>query len=226
MEASVSTDGDTQAADAGTETQQEAPQAQVSPDIVERLNELTGFREDLQPVLQFVEQQQHQGQPDEEQPGFDEHFDENGMVLDPDGLQSYIQQQIQQGVQSQMEQTTQGLQQVQQFLQDQELDGLADDYPELQQPEVATKLAQEANAWAQSRNMPQLATDPEFVEMVYLAGKAMEQAQQGVPAGDQGVHLEGGSGNPGQPTVDATQERFQKWAAQGSSGGFWDRPLD
>jgi hypothetical protein len=223
MEASVSTDGDTQAADAGTEAQQEAPQAQVPSEVMERLDELNGRFGQLEPLLQGLGQQE---EPEQEQPGFDEHFDENGMVLDPDGLQSYIQQQIQQGVQSQMEQTTQGLQQVQQFLQDQELDGLADDYPELQQPEVATKLAQEANAWAQSRNMPQLATDPEFVEMVYLAGKAMEQAQQGVPAGDQGVHLEGGSGNPGQPTVDATQERFQKWAAQGSSGGFWDRPLD
>jgi hypothetical protein len=60
---------------------------------------------------------------------------------------------------------------------------------------------------------------------VYLAGKAMEQAQQGVPAGDQGVHLEGGSGNPGQPQTDATQDRWNKWATQGQSDGPWGRDL-
>jgi hypothetical protein len=63
--------------------------------------------------------------------------------------------------------------------------------------------------------------------MIYLAGKAMEQAQQGVPAGDQGVHLEGGSGNPGQPQVDATQERFKQWAPAGRrQRPVWGKNLD
>lgn len=205
---------------------QEAPQAQVPPEVMQRLDELNGRFGQLEPVLQQFAQQQQPQEETQETPGWDDYVDpDTGYVIDPNGLEQSIQQRIQQGIEQAQGPLAQQMQQMQQFLQDQELDGLMEDYPELQDQGKAQALAQRANEYAASRGIPQLATDPEFVEMVYLAGKAMEQAQQGVPAGDQGVHLEGGSGNPGEPQVNATQEAFGQLAQQGAGGGVWGKRL-
>jgi hypothetical protein len=205
-------------------TQQEAG---VPAEITQQLDQLNQRFGEVQPVLDWVQQQQAAADQPEEQPepGFEDYMPEDG-YLDPSQLQQAIRAEAEKIASERFGPVQQEVQQIRQQLQDEQLDGLMDQYPELQDPQKAQQLAQQVHSFAQSRSDPSLATDPEVVAMIYLAGKAMEQAQQGVPAGDQGVHLEGGSAQPGQPQVDATQERFKQWAQQGAGGGVWGKNLD
>lgn len=217
MEAQEGTDAPT------TTEAQEAPQPQVPQELTERLDELSGRWDQLEPLLQGLQPQQQEEQ--QQQPGIDEYLDENGLAIDPDGLQGFIASEAQRIATEQVGPLQQQMQSMQDAIVDQDIDALAEDYPELQDEGTAKNLAQRAQQFAAQNQMPQLARNAEFLEMLYLAGRAMQQAQQEVPAGGQDVHLEGGSGTPGQPEVNATQERFDRLARQGSAGGPWGRPI-
>jgi hypothetical protein len=109
-------------------------------------------------------------------------------------LQSYISEQVQQGVQ----------QQLTPHLQRQRANELERTYPELQDPQTAASVVREAAQWAQRMGRPELARDPELVELAFLAGKARQSAAQETPAaGEHGVHLESGGAAPQQSEEDA-----------------------
>jgi hypothetical protein len=234
MEASVSQDGaETTAAPEAPTGGQEAPTQQVAqlpPEVMQRLDEIGGFREELQPLLQNFQQQQQQ-EPEGQQ-GYEDFVDpETGYVLDPQGLQQYVDQQAEAKAQELMGPLRSRLDQHDQHFTQEAFADLTHQYPQLQdetfQASFVPRVEQAAGQIAQSMGLgpeaaQRLALNPQFVAQQYLAGLAREQAQQGVPAGDQGVHIEGGTGAPGQPERDAKQD-WLDMAQRGNGGSPWGR---
>jgi hypothetical protein len=236
MEAQASQDGAPQEAGAATpQTETQTPQVQVPPELMERFDEVAGFQQEMRPLLeQWQQQQQQQGQPEEEGGSYDEFVDpETGYILDPEALQKWNQDQINAGIQEGVSPLQQQLEQINQRFVQEEFADLQDQYPQLADSEFQRtfipRVEQEAGQLARDLGMgpdyaQKLALNPRFVRAQYLAGMASEQAQQGVPAGDRGVHLEGGTGNPGQPEADGKQE----WLAMSRGGrqGPFGVPID
>lgn len=236
MEASVSTDGATQDAGAeqGQEQTQEAPQQQVPTEVMERLDELSGKFDNLEPLLPVLQEALQQPQEEEGEPGYGQYFDDETGEFDPQAFDQQVEQRAKQIAQDQMGPLQQQLQQVQDRMLEDEFAALADDYPQLTEQtfmqQFVPELKQNADQLARELGLPQemadqLVRNPNFIEREYLARQAMAQAQQGAPAGDQGVHLEGGSGNPGQPQKDDTLDRWDRDIQQNLGSGPWGRNL-
>jgi hypothetical protein len=151
---------------------------------------------------------------EEQDPGFEQYYDDETGEFDPQAFDQTVEQRARQIAAEETGPLAQQLQQLQEYLQQEELEALGDDYPQLRDPEYMKEfgpaLQQETQALgqevAQSLGMPPqaaqaiadaLGRNANFIESQHLARLAGQQAQQGAPAGDQGVHLEGGSGNPG-----------------------------
>lgn len=232
---------DTQATEGQeTTTEQAAPEtASVPPEVSERLNELSGRFDQFEPVLgqmgQYLQSQQEQ--PQEEQPGFDEFVDpETGYVLNPEGLQQYIAQESARIAQEQYGPLQQQVQHIERALQDESIDALQDEFPQLADQafvsqQFGPELVAAANEIGSQLGLNEQQTEalrlsPSFIRQQYLARSAGQQAQQQAVAGGQETVIEGGSGNPGQPEVNETQERFRNWAQQGAQGGVWGQRLD
>lgn len=146
------------------------------------------------------------GQQDQYQPG--QYAPEYG--VDPQQaqqqamaqLQSYIQEQVQQGVQNS----------VTPYIQQQKANELERKYPDLATPEKAAEVVQATAQYAQRLGRPELARDPELVELVYLAQQARNSASQETPAdGDHGVHLEAGGAAPQQEEMDPADRMLKAW---------------
>lgn len=117
-------------------------------------------------------------------------------------LQSYISEQVQQGVQ----------QHVTPYIQQQRANELERQYPALADPKTAGEVVQQTAAYAQKLGRPELARDPQLVELVYLAQQARNSASQETPAdGDQGVHLESGGAAPQAEEMDAADRMLKAW---------------
>lgn len=117
-------------------------------------------------------------------------------------LQSYITEQVQQGIQ----------QNLTPHLQRQRANELERQYPDLADPQKAAKVVQATAQYAQRMGRPELARDPELVELVYLAEQARNSAAQETPAdGGQSVHLESGGAAPQQPEEDAGDRMLRAW---------------
>lgn len=141
-------------------------------------------------------QQQFQG-PDQYQPGQyapDPYQDpQQAQAQAMQQLQSFIAEQVQQGVQ----------QHVTPYIQQQRANELERQYPDLADPQKAGEVVAQTAQYAQKLGRPELARDPQLVELVYLAQQARSQAAQETPAdGDQGVHLESGGAAPQQEESD------------------------
>lgn len=194
-----------------------APQeAEISPALQSRLDELAGQVTELRGMVPqyrpLSEQVGQQNQPPQEpdpyqQPGFQEPVDP---YYDPQQdqqqamqqLEQYISQQVQQGVQ----------QQVTPWIRQQQAVELETKYPDLQNPQVAGPLVEEAARFAQQLGSPELAGDPRFIEKLYLAQKAMtDAAQQTAADGDNGVHLEGAGAAPQAQEADEGDGMLAAW---------------
>jgi hypothetical protein len=129
-------------------------------------------------------------------------YDDSGFA-DPAAMQQLIEQQAERIVEQRMAPLTQQFQQMQQGMTAEKLDALQAQYPDLQDPAKAAEVVDDVVTRAQAWGNPELANNPEFVEMVHLSrlGRAMPQE---TPAG-QGpeAHLEsGGGGGPAEPEAD------------------------
>lgn len=117
-------------------------------------------------------------------------------------LQGYIAQQVQQGVQ----------QHVTPYIQQQRANELERQYPDLADPKKAGEVVQATAQYAQKLGRPELARDPQLVELVYLAQQARSNASQETPAGgEQGVHLESGGAAPQAEEMDPADRMLQAW---------------
>ncbi len=154
-----------------------------------------------------------QGEPDpNRQPDYRDLFDEN-----PEGFVEALQQQAVQQAEQRFEQR---LQPLVERVRDQDLAALEDEFPALATDEVAKPVLEAAASAAQQFGRPELATDPDFIRMQYLAQRGEEAAKQETPAGaQQQVRLETGGGAPPEPQ----QNQFERLAQQPQSGAsqFW-----
>lgn len=233
-----------EASEMATEGQAEQGQEQAAPagvpaEVTDRLNELSGKFDSFEPVLGQIQQALQPQEEEPEQHGVGEYIDpETGYVLDPEALDQSLTQRIQQEAQRlAQEQVTplqQQLSQISQQLVQENFDALMDQYPQIGDPkfqaEFIPHVEHQALQYTQALGLPpeqaqKLALNPDFVEQQYLARQASHQAQQQAAAGGQEVPLEGGSGSPGQPEVDPTQERFKGYAQQGAQG-LWGKTPD
>lgn len=231
-----------EASEQATEGQQEvteAPQdAGVPTEVSDRLNELSGRFDQFEPVLgqmgEYLQSQQQE--PEQQEPGLDGVVDpETGYVLDPQGLQEYLQSEASRIAQEQFGPLAQQVRHIEQTLQDESIDALQDEFPQLAdqkfvQQEFGPELVAAANELGQAMGLNEQQTEalrlnPSFIRNQYLARSAGQQAQQQAVAGGQETVIEGGSGNPGQPEVNETQERFRGYAQTGAQG-LWGRPPD
>jgi hypothetical protein len=224
----------------GEETQAapEAP-AGVPSEVTERLNELSGRFDSFEPVLGQIQQALTPQEQEAEQHGAQEYIDpETGYVLDPDGFDTSIteriQRQAQQIAQEQLGPIQQEVSRLREERTQESFADLMDEYPQLGDQEFQKTfiphVEQAALAMAQALGhgpeaAQKLAMNPDFVETQYLARQASQQAQQQAAAGGQEVPLEGGSGQPGQPQVNETQERFKQWAQEGAGGGVFGKSM-
>lgn len=97
---------------------------------------------------------------------------------------------------------------------------LMERHPELKQHDVAAEVWNAVQDRAVQIGRPDLATEAGFVELVYMARKASEAAQQEVPAGagPQEAVLEGGGGAAPGATEPSLGERMRN-AGGGTSPG-------
>lgn len=130
------------------------------------------------------------------QPQGPQFYDPQTGLVDPQALNQHIEQMVQAGIQQGIQPATQQLTEIQQGLQDQKLDALAQKYPEMADEEFLQDFAPRLQAAAQGYGNPELAFNDNFAEMVYLAGKAgsqQDQSAEGVPGGNGQAHVEGAS---------------------------------
>jgi len=208
-------------ADQGAQAQQgegggEAAEAQQGPDfqaVVEQLGSMAQGQEEMRQALAGLPELL-QGQQQGEQPGQEEALLDPSMLdfespqFDPNqaaqGLQGWMEQQLQQREQQWQQQYLTPLQQQLSVIrQTGEARDLVAEFPELGEEEAARNVVgaaqQMAEQLAHALGMPQLAPQiaslPLWWRSVYLQGRAMDAAQQeGQEQGPQAAHLEGGGG--------------------------------
>lgn len=117
-------------------------------------------------------------------------------------LQAYIAEQVAQGVQNA----------VTPWMHRQKAEALEQRYPDLQNPDNAARVVQATQQMAQRMGRPELARDPELVELVYLAERARSNAAQETPAdGGQGVALEAAGAAHQAEEEDAGDRMLRAW---------------
>lgn len=200
-----------------TQTQQDTPA--VDP-VMARLDELTSRFDQLQaPVQQdtrgitdFAMQQfEPEADPDPEPDYGYEEDDAQAEQRAFEQLQKLVQEQVTQGVQ----------QHIQPFIVRQQAEALEAKYPDLAKPEVAARVMQQAEQFAQQLGQPNLAGSPALIEKLYLAERAGNLAAQETPAdGGTGVHLESGGGQPQQQQMDERDRIVNMGRTQPNSFGW------
>ncbi|HMS60682.1 MAG TPA: hypothetical protein PKD63_00260 [Solirubrobacteraceae bacterium] len=121
----------------------------------------------------------------------DEDYDVDGQ-LTPEAQQRAFEQMVQQGVQAAMQPH---LEAQEQSRRDAEADALETKYPVLGDPAKAGEYIDKAVQQAQLLGRPELAREPGFLEMVYLADEATKKsAAEQSAGGQQEVTLERGGG--------------------------------
>jgi hypothetical protein len=198
-------------ADQGAQAQQgdggETTEAQQGPDfqaVVEQLGSMAQGQEEMRQALAGLPELL-QGQQQGEQPGQEEALLDPSMLdfenpqFDPNqaaqGLQGWVEQQWQQREQQLMEQHVNPLrQQLGLIQQTGEARDLVAEFPELGEEETARSVVTMAQQLAEGLGAPQLAGHPQMWRLAYLAGRAMEAAQQEGGEEPRPAHLEGGGG--------------------------------
>lgn len=143
---------------------------------------------------------------------------------DPQAAQQFLNQMVQAQMQPLMQQMQQQDQQMRALRNSLDARDLEEQYPELRDEGKAEATMQLAANEAQRIGRPDLATDPAFIELTFLAEKARNSAAQEQPAGTAPeVGLEGaGGGQPQQPEEDPG-ERIAR--AYGKPHPIWGVPV-
>lgn len=206
--------------DAG-QAQGEGGEAQQGPDVgalAEQLGTLTQGQEELR---QFLMTQPWQGQEQEageepQAPEVDLSFLDDP-ALTPEQmsqqLTSLIDQSAEQRAQTLLQQHINPLsEQMSEMRLEQQAERLTQEFPELAEEETAERVVSTARQYAEMMGRPELANDPAMWRLVYLAGRAADQANAEQGEQPAAAHLEGAGGaGPGGQQVD--------WAKQIVSGG-------
>lgn len=88
-----------------------------------------------------------------------------------------------------------------------EAERLVSEFPALGEPEVAQEVVNVAKQLAEANNRPDLANEPWFWRLTYMAGTAAENANEEGSESPRAAHLEGGGGGvPAGGQVDLAQQ--------------------
>jgi len=121
-------------------------------------------------------------------PQLDQQMAQNFTTMVDAAVDQRVQQALQQHV-APLQQTQEDMRRAM------EADQLSTEFPELQHPETARQVISNAAEWAEMVGKPELAASPQVWRMVYLAGRALEQAQDEEGAEPpNAAHLEGAGG--------------------------------
>ena len=152
--------------------------------------ELRNFMQTLQPL---AEQQQEIGDEGDGAFDFSDFLTEGegDPAFDTDAFTQQFTQAVEQAVESKVAPLQQ---QQQEFVREQQMREMVAEFPDLGDPEFVTQVANVTGQFAQVLGHPELAQEPGFMRLVYLAGLSADRA--GEEAGDDpGVAtLEGGGG--------------------------------
>lgn len=214
--------------DGGQPDAQETGTEEQGPDfgpLLERFDKLESglpdlvgqhLDERLSPLAEALQDPEDEEQQDPY--GQDQELD----LYDPQQLQQWQEQQAERIREELRAEMQQQLAPVLERDLDRELGALEDQYPTLATQEGAAPVLQAARQFAEQRGIPDLARDPEFLELQYLAQVGRERAEQETPAGAQtdGVQLEQGGSAPAEPEEDSVFA--QLWAQRQGNQLNWD----
>lgn len=203
----------------GTETEAEGTEEQQTPEwqsAIEQLGDQLGSRFD-----EFADRFQQAPEPEQE-PSYDDFggvdpndlYDDEG-DMDPEAAQRLLAQMTGQQVEKAVGPL---MEKIHRMEVQRGAERLEQEFPELQEPEVAQATLKAVDDYAAEIGRPDLREDPGFIRLVYLAQKSSERASQEVPAGTAADGLESASGAAAPaPEIDPAQRIVQ--AGRGDS--FW-----
>lgn len=207
MEASIA--GQQAAGDGGGEGT-EAAQAALSPDqLAEQFSRLEGGQEELRQLLQSQIQAPAEPAAQEAQEPVDPFGDIDLSFLDPsepgynpeqiaDKLGGLIDQVAEARAQQITQPIVQRLDSIESKTAEDRIKAesrdLVAEFPELGDEKVANEVVGAAQQIAEAYGQPELANEPWFWRMTYMAGQAAELANQEGREGPAAAHLEGGGG--------------------------------
>jgi hypothetical protein len=175
---------------AAESTPDEAP---TPPDVGEALAQMSEQLDNLDQRLPADEEY--------DDASWDSEFAYNPVVAEPEGEDpgvAQIRDLLNEEVNARMQPY---VDRIEEMHRDQQLLNLADQYPQLREPEVLDAVAGEAAELAQAYGVPGMATDPRIVERLFLAHQASAAAESMPPEAPPGATLEVGAG-PGEPQED------------------------
>lgn len=96
---------------------------------------------------------------------------------------------------------------------------LVGEFPDMADPKIATAIVQQANELASANGWPeQMASDPRFWRITYLAQQAIDAAQEEGSEQPSAAHLEGGAGATGAQAQQRGDD-FRQMLDEASQGG-------
>jgi DNA-binding transcriptional MerR regulator len=184
--------------------QSEGQAESQGPDLSQITGQLETLGTGLEEMRQFMQAQQQPAEPQQEEQGADEvdlSWLDQVSLEDPSVAQA-AQAKLNEQLSGIVDQRTQAavqplMQQLTSLQHDIQARDLAAEYPELATEEMAQKVAGRgglAEQMAGQLGNPELASQPSFWRLVYMAHKAAETASQDGSENPGAGHLEGGSG--------------------------------
>lgn len=188
-------------------------QAQGGADVTSLAQQLEGMNGSLEEMRSFLSSNPWAAQEAQQEAGGDE-IDLSFLddpVMDPAQQQQRLNETLNAVVDQRAQQLLAPIQeQQQQMRRDQQARDLAAEFPELATAEMANKIAGRgglAEQMAAQLGRPELAAEPSFWRMAYMASKASDHANTEGSSDPGAAHLESGRGaTPGPSEADLVKE--------------------
>lgn len=203
--------GDGQAQGGDDAGQQQAPDTAA---LAQQLEALTGGQEEMRQFLMSQPWQQAEAQEAEQEIPGDEPLDLS--FLDPtepgfdpnqvaDRLGGLIDNVVEQRLQREINPLRESMDEQRRDLESRDL---VAEFPEFGDPQIADQVVDASKQIAQAYGKPELANEPWFWRLTYMAGRAAESANEEGSGDPEAAHLEGGGGaRPGgNPQVDLGEQ--------------------
>lgn len=195
-----------------------AEQQTQGPDLAQLAQQMQTMQSGQEDLRQFLASQPWQPEAAEPQtPAAPEPMDLSFLDMDSPNFDpqvtaerfgSVIEQAMAQREQSLLAQHVQPLQeQLQQERVAREAQMLVDEFPEMGDPDIGPQVVAAARQTAEAYGNPELANQPWFWRMTYMAGRAAQTAHEEGGETPSAAHLEGGAGaRPGAQQVDLADQ--------------------
>lgn len=187
----------------------EGVQQQQGPDtaaLAEQLGQLSSGQEELRQFLMSAPWQAQEAEGEQDGQDLDLSFlDAEDPGFDPNTIADRLGGLIEQAVEQRVAPQTERLAQLERAA---EADRLVAEFPEMGSPETANEVVKTAGDLAQAVGRPEIANEPWFWRLTYMAGRAADHANEEGAGAPDAAHLEGagGAGPGGGQQVDLGQQ--------------------